>query len=76
MTQINPKVIRQVFILLLIIMLGGLIFQAILPYFSGVLGAITIYVLLRRPMEKLVEKGWKTKWKNGKTCLDMILHPK
>ena len=58
MTQINPKVIRQVFILLLIIMLGGLIFQAILPYFSGVLGAITIYVLLRRPMEKLVEKGW------------------
>tara|TARA_R110002050_G_scaffold106801_4_gene216903 strand:- start:11750 stop:12715 length:966 start_codon:yes stop_codon:yes gene_type:complete len=39
-------------------MLGGLIFHAILPYFSGVLGAITIYVLLRRPMSKLVKKGW------------------
>ena len=39
-------------------MLGGLIFGAILPYFSGVLGAITIYVLLRIPMSKLVKKGW------------------
>jgi len=58
MTQIDPKIIRQIFILLLIIMLGGLIFQAILPYFSGVLGAITIYVLLRTPMTKLVNKGW------------------
>lgn len=58
MTQINPKIIRQIFSLLLIIMLGGLIFQAILPYFSGILGAITIYVLLRAPMAKLVSKGW------------------
>ncbi len=58
MSQIDPKIIRQVFILLLIILLGGIIFQAILPYFSGVLGAITIYVLLRKPMAKLVKKGW------------------
>ncbi len=58
MTYINPKIVRQIFSLLLIIMLGGLIFHAILPYFSGVLGAITIYVLLRRPMSKLVKKGW------------------
>jgi predicted PurR-regulated permease PerM len=59
MAQIDPKIIRQIFILLLIIMLGGLIFQAILPYFSGVLGAITFYVLLRKPMAKLVNKGWR-----------------
>ena len=58
MAQIDPKIIRQVFILLLIILLGGIIFQAILPYFSGVLGAITFYVLLRKPMAKLVKKGW------------------
>ncbi|MCM4164595.1 MULTISPECIES: AI-2E family transporter [unclassified Arenibacter] len=58
MTQINPKIIRQIFSLLLIILLGGLIFQAILPYFSGILGAITIYVLLRAPMAKLIDKGW------------------
>jgi predicted PurR-regulated permease PerM len=59
MAQIDPKIIRQIFILLLIIMLGGLIFQAILPYFSGVLGAITFYVLLRKPMAKLVNRGWR-----------------
>lgn len=58
MKPIDPKVIRQLFTILLILLLGGLIFQAILPYLSGVLGAITIYVLLRAPMAKLVKKGW------------------
>lgn len=58
MRYIDPKVIRQLFVLLLIFLLGGLIFGAILPYFSGVLGAITIYVLLRKPMTILVRKGW------------------
>ncbi|MCK0148065.1 AI-2E family transporter [Arenibacter sp. F26102] len=58
MKNIDPNVIRQLFIILIILMLGGLIFQAILPYFTGVLGAITIYVLLRGPMAKLVKKGW------------------
>ncbi|WP_339709156.1 AI-2E family transporter [uncultured Kriegella sp.] len=58
MNFINPKVIRQLFVLLLILILGGLIFNAMLPYLSGVLGAVTIYVLLRKPMSKLVKKGW------------------
>ncbi|MBC8767757.1 AI-2E family transporter [Arenibacter sp. BSSL-BM3] len=58
MKHIDPNVIRQLFIILIILMLGGLIFQAILPYFTGVLGAITIYVLLKAPMAKLVKKGW------------------
>lgn len=44
--------------LLLIILMGTLIFQEMLPYLSGVLGAITIYVILRKPMNRLVEKGW------------------
>lgn len=58
MNIINPKTIRQVFTLLLILLLGGLIFREMIPYLSGVLGAITIYVLLRRFMAKLVNKGW------------------
>lgn len=58
MPYISPHVIRQIFVLLLIVLMGGLIFQEMLPYLSGVLGAITIYVLLRKPMEKLVAKGW------------------
>ena len=58
MKPIEPNIIRQLFIILLILLLGGLIFQAMLPYFSGILGAITIYVLIRAPMAKLVKKGW------------------
>lgn len=58
MTTINPKIIRQLFIILLILLMGSMIFKQIIPYLSGVLGAITIYVLLRKPMAKLVKKGW------------------
>tara|TARA_R100000935_G_C2842059_1_gene171975 strand:+ start:20086 stop:21057 length:972 start_codon:yes stop_codon:yes gene_type:complete len=39
--------------------MGTLIFREMIPYLSGVLGAITIYVLLRSWMKKLVRKGWK-----------------
>ena len=55
---IAPKTIRQVFVLLLIILFAFLIFRELLPYLSGVLGAITIYVLLRKWMVILVKKGW------------------
>ncbi|MFS4446514.1 AI-2E family transporter [Maribacter sp. 2307UL18-2] len=58
MKYISPHIIRQVFVLLLIVLMGGLIFQEMLPYLSGVLGAITVYVVLRKPMENLVAKGW------------------
>jgi len=56
MNSISPKVIRQVFVLLLILLMGGLIFREMIPYLSGVLGAITIYVLMRRWMTFLVKK--------------------
>ncbi|WP_343487295.1 AI-2E family transporter [Allomuricauda sp. d1] len=55
---IDPNVIRQVFILLLVFLLGGLIFKEVVPYLTGVLGAITLYVVLRKPMAKLIKKGW------------------
>lgn len=55
---IPPSAIRQMFIILLIVWMGSLIFEKMLPYFSGVLGAITIYVLLRKFMQKLLLKGW------------------
>ena len=56
--MIDPKIIRQIFILLLIIAMGGLILSEITPYLSGVLGAITIYELLKKSMIKLLAKGW------------------
>jgi predicted PurR-regulated permease PerM len=59
MKIINPKMIRQLFTLLLILLMGGLIFREIIPYLSGVLGAITLYVLLKGTMTKLVNRGWK-----------------
>lgn len=59
MTKPIPKhIIQQLFVLILIVIIGGLIFRELLPYFSGVLGAITIYVLMRGLMIRLVRKGW------------------
>lgn len=55
---IAPKIIRQIFVLLLILLIAVLIFKELMPYLSGVLGAITIYVLLRKWMVILVRKGW------------------
>ncbi|WP_100614380.1 AI-2E family transporter [Confluentibacter citreus] len=59
MNIISPKIVQQIFTLLLILLLGALIFREMIPYLSGVLGAITIYVLLRNFMAKLVNKGWR-----------------
>ena len=58
MKTIPPKIVSQIFILLLVFFLGALIFREILPYLSGVLGAITLYVLLDSFMDKLLNKGW------------------
>ncbi len=58
MKTIPQNIIRQIFILIIILIMGGLIFRELLPYFSGVLGAITIYVLMRGWMIRLVRKGW------------------
>lgn len=59
MNRLKPSLVRQLFVLLLILFLLVLIFREILPYLSGVLGAITLFVLLRKPMSKLVDRGWK-----------------
>ena len=62
MKKINHKVLRQLIILSLIIFLGGLIIKYMLPYISGVLGALTLYVVLRKWMLKLINKGVKRMW--------------
>ena len=56
--KIAPRTIRQIFVLLLILFITVLIFRELMPYLSGVLGAITIYVLLRKWMVFLVKKKW------------------
>lgn len=58
MKTLSPKLVRQLFILVVIIALAALIFIELIPYLSGILGAITFYVLLRRLMRKMTSKGW------------------
>lgn len=62
MKKINHKILRQLIILSLIIFLGGLIIKYMLPYISGVLGALTLYVVLRKWMLKSINKGIKRMW--------------
>jgi predicted PurR-regulated permease PerM len=58
MKNLKPSLVRQLFVLLIMLFFGVLIFIEVVPYLSGVLGAVTFYVLLRRWMNKLVKKGW------------------
>jgi predicted PurR-regulated permease PerM len=59
MNTLKPALVRQIFVLLLILFLAVLIFKEITPYLSGVLGAITLYALLISWMRKLIARGWK-----------------
>lgn len=52
------KVIRQIFMLVVIIIMGIVIYDNMKPYLSGILGAITLFVLSRRFMRKCTEMGW------------------
>jgi predicted PurR-regulated permease PerM len=58
MDKLSPRLVRQLFILLIILSLGGLIFGELLPYISGILGAITFYVLLKGLMRRMLDRGW------------------
>lgn len=59
MKTIAPSIIRQLFLLLLILLLGSLIFKNLIPYLSGLLGAITLFVLLFASMIKLERRNWR-----------------
>lgn len=58
MKTIPPRIIRQIFLLTVIVILAIIIYNNILPYISGVLGAITFFVISRKIMKKLNTKGW------------------
>jgi predicted PurR-regulated permease PerM len=69
MHHIPSNYIRQIFILLLMVTIGGLIFFELLPYLSGILGAITIFVLLRPWMSKLLDRGWNANLAAALLCI-------
>ena len=60
--KLKPQLVRQLFLLLIILFLTVLIFKEITPYLSGFLGAITLYVLLRKWMETLARRKWGRPW--------------
>lgn len=53
MKHLHPNIIRQLFVLLVIIGFATIIFQGIAPYLTGFLGAVTLYVLCYPPMKRL-----------------------
>ncbi len=55
---ISPRIIRQLFVLLLITTMATLILYELVHYLSGILGAITIYVIFKKWMNKWAKKGW------------------
>lgn len=59
MDKLKPSLVRQLFTLMLIVFLMVLIFKELIPYLTGILGAVTFYVLMRGWMRKLVNKGWR-----------------
>jgi predicted PurR-regulated permease PerM len=58
MSQIPATPIRQVFLILLIAAMFGVIFWNLYFFVPAVLGAYTMYVLLRTPMQWII-KNWK-----------------
>lgn len=58
MEKLKPSLVRQIFVLLLIMFLLVLIFIEIIPYLSGILGAITLYVILKGLMGRMVKRKW------------------
>ena len=56
MQTLKPNLLRQFFIIFLIILFGWLIFKEMATYLSGILGAITLFVLLRKWQAHLVKK--------------------
>lgn len=59
MDRLKPTLVRQLFALMLILFMMVLIFRQLTPYLSGILGAVTLHIILSRWMRQLVAKGWK-----------------
>src|SRR5262245_28116248 len=60
---IDQNRIRQIFFIVLILLMGLVLFLELYSFLPALLGAITLYVLLHRWMFWLTEKkGWRKGW--------------
>lgn len=67
---INQNRIRQIFFIVIILLLGVVLFLQLYSFVPALLGAITLYVLMHRVMFYLTEKK---KWRRGLTALFLML---
>jgi predicted PurR-regulated permease PerM len=67
---LNQNRVRQVFFIILILLLGLLLFLELYSFLPALLGAITIYILLHKWMFFLTEKK---KWRKGWAALLLML---
>lgn len=60
---IHQNRIRQIFFLLIIVLLGSLLFLELYTFFPALLGAVTLYILMRNAMFYLtLKKKWPKVW--------------
>ena len=50
-------------LIVLILGLGALLVAELYLFLGGVLGAVTIYILLRGQMRRLTARGWRAVWR-------------
>src|SRR4026208_234121 len=62
---IHQNRIRQIFFLVIIVFLGILLFLELYTFLPALLGAITLYIVMRKWMFYLIEKK---KWRKGWTA--------
>ena len=67
---IHQNRIRQVFFLVIIVLLGLLLFSELYTFLPALLGAVTLYIVMRRWMFYLTEKK---KWRKGWTAALLML---
>lgn len=58
-SPLTPALLRQVFMLGVILVFGFIIILQLMPYLSGFLGALTLFILFKGWMRKLLLKGVK-----------------
>ena len=60
-TPISNQTVRQVFFILILVLLGGIVFMQLKNLLPAFLGAYTLYILLRKMMDKLTKllRGWR-----------------
>lgn len=66
--QIHPNKIRQVILLAIVISLGYVLYREMHFMLTAFLGAVALYMLMRKPMFKMVFQ-----WKMKKWCAALIL---